>query len=162
MIDKKIIARFESKIIKEDHTSCWNWGAGCSGDGYGAFSYKGKTERAHRISWMLYNGDIPEGLLICHKCDNPKCVNPNHLLVGTQSENIIDMNNKNRGNQLMGENHPDHDTKDYLFINKARGWKIRCKRHYMKDVFKLCKKHLAMMINGNADSVQGWTLAGKP
>ncbi len=64
--------------------------------GYGKFSVDGKIVLAHRSSWELYNGGIPDGLLVLHKCDNPECSNPDHLFLGTCSDNSIDMSNKGR------------------------------------------------------------------
>lgn len=63
---------------------------------YGRFSFKSKTYRAHRFSYMIHKGDIPEGYVIRHTCDNKLCVNPDHLLLGTHQDNMIDMVNRNR------------------------------------------------------------------
>jgi hypothetical protein len=88
--------RFFSKVIKTE--TCHVWAASKNPDGYGRFALNGKQEKAHRVSWMLANGDIPKGKMICHHCDNPSCVNPDHLFLGDQSDNMIDMHNKGRHN----------------------------------------------------------------
>lgn len=88
--------RFFDKIIKSD--GCWTWNASLRSKGYGAFKFKGKVVLAHRFSWIFHNGDIPDGLSVCHKCDNPICVNPNHLFLGTHSDNMKDAFNKKRLN----------------------------------------------------------------
>lgn len=66
--------------------------------GYGQFKVNNKVQRAHRVSWTIHFGDIPDRLLICHKCDNPSCVNPSHLFIGTQFDNMKDAVTKGRLN----------------------------------------------------------------
>jgi len=76
--------------------NCWVWQGAKDDKGYGRMYIKNKGIRAHRISWELYNGTIPEGKEICHSCDNPPCVNPEHLWLGSHQENIIDALGKGR------------------------------------------------------------------
>lgn len=97
------IRRFWSKVeIVDDKNSCWNWNAGCFSDGYGAFYLAGKTRKAQRISWILSHGQLGE-LCVLHKCDNPKCVRPDHLFLGTNVDNMRDKVSKNR--TCCGEQH---------------------------------------------------------
>lgn len=84
---------------------CWLWNASCSTSGHGNFSYSNKTIGSHRFSYILYTGPIPEGMQVLHKCDNPACVNPKHLFLGTQLDNVKDMINKGRINDRTGEKH---------------------------------------------------------
>ncbi len=91
--------RFWSKVNKTD--TCWNWTAYKNKKGYGDFGMGAtKTVASHRFSWELHFGPIPDGLCVCHHCDNPACVRPDHLFLGTQADNGADMRRKKR------ERHP--------------------------------------------------------
>lgn len=88
--------RFYSKFIVNSENGCWEWAANRFPKGYGCFKLNGKSNAAHRISYKIHVGEIKERMVICHKCDNPCCVNPNHLFMGTQKENLQDRNLKGR------------------------------------------------------------------
>lgn len=87
--------RFTDKFEKRGAGECWPWTAGTV-KGYGHFWYNKRPVSAHRVAWLLYRGDIPAGMCVCHKCDNPICVNPDHLWLGTVGENNRDRHDKGR------------------------------------------------------------------
>lgn len=89
------VARFLSKV-KQSESGCHEWQAGLARGGYGKFQFTGKAMQAHRVSYRLFRGEIPEGLCVMHKCDNRLCVNPEHLVLGTLVDNIADMDLKGR------------------------------------------------------------------
>ena len=86
--------RFWTKVVKSD--DCWLWTAGHTPDGYGMVKVYGRHHGAHRVSWTLTNGPIPDGLAVLHRCDNPPCCRPDHLFLGTLGDNNRDRASKGR------------------------------------------------------------------
>ncbi|MBU2249315.1 MAG: HNH endonuclease [Gammaproteobacteria bacterium] len=95
-MSQDIYKRFWSKVKIGLPEDCWEWQANL-GRGYGMFWFGKVPMVAHRISWMMLREPIPDEMNVLHKCDNRKCVNPNHLFIGTQSDNFRDMLEKGRG-----------------------------------------------------------------
>lgn len=109
---KTLSERFWEKVDKNG--SCWLW-LGSVSSGYGRFSFKGESVLAHRVSWFLAHDFYPpKDKEICHSCDNPACVNPSHLWIGTHTDNMKDCKNKRRNSLIrpVGENHGNARLKD--------------------------------------------------
>lgn len=112
--------RFWSKVDKRGPDECWPWTACTDKDGYGGLQIGSRSDgvrgkaRAHRLSWCLANDrNIPSGLCVLHRCDNPICVNPRHLFLGTNVDNTADRTAKGRGWRPRGEAHPHASTSRY-------------------------------------------------
>lgn len=95
------VFELRSRVV-ESGDGCWNWSGHKNADGYGQLWVK-KLWRAHRYAWTLFRGKIPTGKCVLHRCDNPSCVNPDHLFIGTNQDNVDDRKKKNRGCRLYGE-----------------------------------------------------------
>ena len=95
--------RFWSKVDRRGQDECWEWTACCNHLGYGTLKIDGEAVLVHRLAYKPHYGDIPDGLCICHHCDNPPCVNPGHLFLGTYADNNNDAAIKGRTTIAPGE-----------------------------------------------------------
>jgi len=139
-----IIERFESKINKD--SLCWIWKGNYFRYGYGYLNVAGKNISANRISWMLHNEKTPGKYFVCHKCDNPQCVNPDHLYLGSPQDNSDDMKKRNRS--LRGELCPASKlSNDDVEQIKKRHKNGEYQRLLAKE-FGVTREHLNKIING--------------
>jgi hypothetical protein len=94
--------RFISRIAPANENGCTLWTGGTFADGYGCVVISRRAKRAHRLAWELHHGPIPDGLLVCHMCDTPLCVNVEHLFLGTAADNNADRDRKGRTRYQVG------------------------------------------------------------
>ena len=118
-IDAATVKRFWDRVPSRPEAGCWEWSGTTSGPGYGMLHTPEGARGAHRISPVINIGPIPAGFVVMHKCDNPSCVNPDHLKAGTQRENILDKWAKGRA---------------VLPTNKARGSKQGLSKLHEHDI----------------------------
>lgn len=135
---KTVLERFGTYINKTDN--CWNWIGRISPFGYGQFSVSwGDCWQAHRLAYEIYVGRIPKGKCVLHKCDNRKCVKPEHLWIGTQSENVRDMMHKGRGKKASSENNGGAKL-TWEQVDKIRELR-KSKSIYHKDLAEMFNVH---------------------
>ena len=111
--------RFWANVDKDDALGCWEWIGGKNDAGYGRISLNGRRWRAHRLSYLLFRGAIPKGALVCHSCDNPACIRPDHLFLGSHKLNSRDM--VERGRVAMGKRNGSHTHPERRPTGEANG-----------------------------------------
>lgn len=136
--------RFWEKVKKTK--SCWNWNASRHIFGYGFFSLKGKLMGAHRASWIIHNGKIPAGKCVLHKCDNPSCIRPDHLFLGTLADNVRDMDKKKRRGFHVGEKRPHKLTEKK--IKRIKILSRKYSQYRLSAKFKVNQSTISRILNG--------------
>lgn len=121
-------------ILDPELGPCWIWTGSRHPQGYGAFWLRGKTPRVHRVSWMLMYGDIPDGQQVNHHCDNMGCVNPAHLYLGTQKENVRDREQRGRSAPTYGMHSGSAKLTDQQIIEiRARAKQNEVRAHLARE-----------------------------
>lgn len=138
--------RFWDKVRKAD--GCWEWMASRHPDGYGMFNLGGANIKAHRVAYMLSVAPIPNGLHVCHHCDNRSCVRPDHLFLGTHRDNMADRHAKGRSIGSPGEAHPfskltDEDVRQMRLLSA-----LGITGKWMAGVFGVAAATAQQAING--------------
>ena len=126
----KIAVSAIHNYIKDERSGCLEYQGCLDKDGYGVKTIGGKQWRLPRLVWIIAYGSIPDGKIICHHCDNPSCVNVQHLFVGTHKENNLDMFKKGRANRLSLEKHPH---------SKLKNQQVKAIRNLYKSGFTMTR-----------------------
>jgi len=121
-LTERDVARFWSYLEDEDRSGCWQWRR-TRRNSYASFAIRGHTYPAHRVSWTLRYGAIPDGLNVCHHCDNPRCVRPDHLFLGTDKDNQVDCERKGRRRHAKGEGHGKATLTESLVVEARRRYR---------------------------------------
>lgn len=146
-------ARFWQNVKRGPDDECWEWQAHRIRNGYGTINIGGRPSNvvmAHRLSYALYCGVLPGGnAVVCHKCDNPSCVNPRHLFLGTMAENNLDRERKGRGKQPKGSRQHTAKLTDRDVIA------IRADKRFVKDIAAAYGLHVSSIIR--IRTRRGWS-----
>jgi len=132
--------KFWSKVKKTN--KCWWWSAAKDGCNYGRLGNK----KAHRVSYEMHFGKIPKGIYVCHSCDNPSCVNPEHLFLGTQKQNMLDMVRKGRQNKAKGSKHGNAKLTEEI-VNKIRNdYKIIRSTRKLAKIYNISRSSIKFIV----------------
>ena len=141
--------RFNAKWVEDASTGCWVWQGASHVKGYGYIKIP-KTRKqipAHRLSYLIHVGDIPDGKCVLHKCDNPPCVNPDHLFIGTKLDNAMDMVKKMR--HCYGERQGSHKLTEKEVVRIHEMIKLGMKQKEIAAIFKIGAMQISRIKHGS-------------
>jgi hypothetical protein len=144
-----IATRFWSRVdCATTPNGCWVWTAGKFRGGYGAITIDGKVRKAHRIAWQLANGAIPDGIFVCHSCDNPSCVRPDHLFLGTPADNMHDRDAKGRTCRTPGSQRWSAKVNEAIVLEiRARYVPRKVTLQFLADEYGLSFQMVSLIVN---------------
>lgn len=146
MTKKSIEERFESQHLPVTESGCWLWSGATSMAGYGQLHKDGKTYYAHRLSYEMHKGEIPDGKFVCHRCDVPSCVNPSHLFAGSHEDNMADMTSKGRG--TLGEINGQSKLSEADVINiRAIYEYTKATQQKLADIYNVSRSLIGLIIS---------------
>lgn len=152
---KSLQDAFWSRVVSTDHNSCWIWNGCTDRDGYGVLQFEKRQYRAHRVSYQLLRSPVPDDLVVCHHCDNPSCVNPHHLFVGTVSDNNADRISK--GRSARGEKSARAKLTEADVLEIRRMAAANCRTKEIADKFKVSYYIVSLISRGDS-----WKHVGGP
>jgi hypothetical protein len=134
--------------VEKDENDCWNWIGNKSDTGYGRYYFEDKVQKAHRVSYKLFVGDIPQGKLICHKCNNRLCINPQHLYVGNHKDNYSDAIKAGTVYMKNGEDNPFAKLKKEQVIKiKELYIPYKVSAQKLANIFRTSRKNILHIVN---------------
>ena len=142
MNKQELALKLLENVRIDEQTGCWIWTLSLTQPGYGQLGVNGKIKRTHRLSYELFKGPIPQGMFVCHHCDNRACLNPQHLFVGTSKENTRDMILKNRQKKPGGRKFTREDI-NHFRSEAANG----VSRIELCETYHVSYKQLSRIIN---------------
>ena len=137
--------------ISISESGCWEWTKHLNHCGYGCMTFRNGPKLAHRISYSVFVGDIPDGMNVLHRCDNRKCVNPDHLFIGTQADNVADMllKGRNKSNPARGERtHSAKLTDEAVLTIRSMYVPRKVTLKLLGDMFGVCEAVVHNVVHG--------------
>lgn len=144
--------RFQSKFVEIPIAGCWVWTAALNPHGYGCYGDNGLNKLAHRLSYKIAFGEIPNGMSVCHRCDIRCCVNPHHLFLGTHKENMRDMAMKKRSKtpKNFGEDHPSSKlTRNQVSLIREKYLTGKISQRALGKEFNISQRNIWDIVHGN-------------